>query len=120
MAMIGRSLVILVCNDQLLIMILSFLRIFYLWASHFEKFIPTPCKEKLKEILKVSYLFKAASIYSHISTPYTVFTGISAVALMKYFTPQMQYGVYLEGGRDEIISPSDLWSRDFCFKYLFT
>ena len=44
--------------------------------------------------------------------PYTLFTGISAAALIKLFTPQMQCllkdGVYLEVGRDEIISPSDL------------
>ena len=55
--------------------------------------------------------------------PYTLFTGISAAALIKLFTPQMQCllkdGVYLEVGRDEIISPSDLWSKDFCL-YLFT
>ena len=44
--------------------------------------------------------------------PYTLFTGISAAALIKLFTPQMECllkdGVYLEVGRDEIISPSDL------------
>ena len=44
--------------------------------------------------------------------PYTVFNGISAAALIKLFTPQMQClledGVYLEVGHDEIISPSDL------------
>ena len=49
--------------------------------------------------------------------PYTVFNGISAAALIKLFTPQMQYlledGVYLEVGRDEITSPSDLRSTDF-------
>ena len=52
MAKTGRSLVILVYNDQLLIMMLSFLRIFYLWASHFEKVIPAPCNGKLKEFWK--------------------------------------------------------------------